>query len=297
MTSTWPSLRRSPIDVSPPAPLVAELSETGAACNAVPASLDRWVMVSTKAIEQLFRRTRADERTSGEGVVRARVREILLSEHDLFEGIEQSRMRRIAERLPMQRCHRGLSIYEPGDTAERLYILKEGRARLFRLSSDGRKLALAVVGPGTAFGEMSLLGQTMDGTFADAIDECVVCIMTREDLEHAIDENPKLAMRVIALLARRLQQAEAKVEEVAFAPISARVARALLDLANEHDDVDGFSQQELAEYIGASRESVTRTLVEFKTARLLNIGRRCVRLIDRYGLEARARERPHHDRR
>ena len=196
-------------------------------------------------------------------------------------------MHRIAERLPMQRYERGSTIYEPGTSGERLFILKEGRARLYRLSGDGRKLVLTIAQPGTTFGEMAMLGQFMAGTYAEPVDTCLVCVMTREDLEEIVSQHPPVAMRVITLLARRLQKAEQKLEQVAFQPIAARVAEALLDLANERDEVEGFSQQELAEVVGASRESVTRTLVEFKQARLVAIRRRCIRILDRSGLELR----------
>jgi hypothetical protein len=89
-------------------------------------------MLPTKRLERVFRSKLGGEARAvdAEGRLDRRVREILLREHELFEGLDESRMQHIAKRMPMQRCHRGHAIYEPGISSERLYILKEGRARL-----------------------------------------------------------------------------------------------------------------------------------------------------------------------
>lgn len=216
-----------------------------------------------------------------------RIRSALLLESDLFRGLEPEEMDQIAGRLPMATCRPGQLIYEPGATGEALFVLKAGRVRLYRITPDGRKLVLMTIGPGTVFGDMSVLGQSMVGSFAEAVESSVLCVMSRVDIESVILEHPRVALRMIQLLSRRLEDAERRLEQLAFAPVPARLARLLLEL--EHEGVvQGYSHQDLAEMIGASRETVSRALVEFKAAGWVEIDRRRVLLRDRGAIEMTA---------
>ena len=215
----------------------------------------------------------------------AELRNALLSENDLFRGIGKTEMTEIGERLPMATADRGSLIYTPGETPDALFLLKSGNVRIYRLAEDGRKLVLATVGPGTAFGEMSLLGQSMTGSFAEAIDDCTVCVMSQVDIESLMEEHPAVAVRLVQLMSSRLRQAEDQLEQLAFRSVPARLGRLLLTLGNASDEVEGHSHQELADMIGTSRETVSRALVEFKAEGLVEIERRCVRLLNRAALE------------
>ncbi len=214
---------------------------------------------------------------SPEDVDRLRAR--LLSENDLFRGMAADEMNAIAGRLPMATCKRGQLLYAPGETGEALFILKAGQVRLYRIAADGRKLVLATVGPGAVFGEMAAIGQSMTDSFAEAVDDSVVCIMSRIDIEQVMLEYPSVAVQLVRVLSGRLHEAEKRLEQFAFAPVPERVARLLLSLAHG-GEVAGYSHQELADMIGTSRETVSRAMVDLKTAGILEIDRRCIRLLD-----------------
>lgn len=216
----------------------------------------------------------------------AELRNALLSQSDLFRGLAPEEMERIGDRLPMATARRGQLIYAPGETPEALFLLKSGRVRLYRLAEDGRKLVLATFGPGTAFGEMSFLGQSMTGSFAEAVDDCTVCVMSRVDVEALIQEHPAVAIRLVELVSQRLREAEDKLEQLAFRSVPARLGRLLLSLGARDDAVDGYSHQELADMIGTSRETVSRTLVDLKNAGIVEIERRRIRIRDRAALSA-----------
>lgn len=219
----------------------------------------------------------------------ARLRARLLSENDLFRGLAAEDMAAIAGRVPMATCRRGQLLYAPGETGEALFILKAGHVRLYRLAADGRKLVLATLGPGTVFGEMAVIGQSMTDSFAESIDECVVCIMSRVDIEAVMLEHPTVAVQMLRLLSSRLHEAENKLEQMAFTPVPERVARLLLTFGRG-GEVAGYSHQELADMIGTSRETVSRALVELKTAGIVDIDRRCIRLLDIEALRGQAGE-------
>lgn len=221
------------------------------------------------------------------GAEAERLRATLLQENDLFKGLGPDEMGEIAGKLPMATCRAGQVIYEPGETGEALFILKSGQVRLYRIAPDGRKLVLATLGPGTAFGDMSVLGQSMTGSFAEAIEECTICIMSRVDIEQIILEHPRVAIRMIELLSGRLRDAENRLEQMAFAPVQTRLAKLLLDLERDAE-VAGHSHQDLAEMIGTSRETVSRALAEFKATGWVEIDRRCIRIVNREAIEGLA---------
>lgn len=217
-------------------------------------------------------------------------RTALLLEHEMFRGVDASEMEEIAGKLPMVSSRRGTVIYAPGETGEALFILKKGLIRAYRLTADGHKIVLATYPPGTAFGEMSLIGQSMTGSFAEAVEDSMICIMSRVDVEAIMVEHPVFAVRMVQLLSQRLRDAEDRIEQLAFASAPARVARLLLELASD-GVVDGFSHQDLSDMIGANRETVSRVLVKLKAAGIVAIdGRRCIRILDPAALKTRVED-------
>jgi CRP-like cAMP-binding protein len=231
-----------------------------------------------KILDRLPRRSRLKHiGVAREEIERLRAR--LLSESDLFRGVDAAEMSTIAGRFPMATCARGQLLYAPGETGEALFILKAGQVRLYRIAADGRKLVLATLGPGTVFGEMTAIGQSMTDSFAEAVDECVVCIMSRVDIEAVMLDYPAVAVEMVRLLSKRLHEAEDRLQEMAFTPVPERLARLLLSLAR-NGEVAGYSHQELADMIGTSRETVSRAMVDLKTAGIVEIDRRCIRLLD-----------------
>jgi CRP-like cAMP-binding protein len=206
---------------------------------------------------------------------------------DIFQDLSPEEIEEIDRATTMSSCRRGRILYMPEDTSEVLFLLKEGRIQLYRISPDGKKLVIATVGPGAIFGEMALIGQGMHNTFAEAVDDCVLCVMGRSDVERLLLTKPNVALRIFEALGRRLTEAEARLEEIAFKGIPARLASLLLQLAEEAggDTITGFTHQDLGEQIGTYRETTTQTLNTFKTEGLIDIGRKRITLLDREGLE------------
>jgi CRP-like cAMP-binding protein len=186
----------------------------------------------------------------------------------------------------MSTCKAGRIFYMPNDTGEVLFLLKKGRVELYRISPEGKKLVLAVLGPGAIFGEMSLVGQGMQDTFAEAVEDCVLCVMSRADVERLILTKPQIALRFVEAMGKRLSQVETQLEEVAFKSIPARLAALLLRLSHEsgNGSIVGYTHQSLGEMLGTYRETTTQTLNEFKAAGLIDIGRKRIEILNRAGL-------------
>ncbi len=210
-----------------------------------------------------------------------------LSMIDIFRDLSPQDMAEMDRQTTMSTCQAGRIFYMPNDTGEVLFLLKKGRVQLYRISPDGKKLTIAMLGPGAIFGEMSLVGQGMQDTFAEAMEDCVLCVMSRTDVERLILTKPQVALRFVEAMGRRLSQVEKQLEDIAFKSIPARLAGLLLRLSRESRDgsVVGFTHQTLGEMLGTYRETTTQILNEFKAAGLIDIGRKRIDILDRAGLE------------
>jgi CRP/FNR family cyclic AMP-dependent transcriptional regulator len=197
-----------------------------------------------------------------------------LSHTDVFQDFSPEELEEVDRVTAMTTCQRGKVFYTPGETGEVLFILKRGRVNVYRITADGRKLVTNTVEAGTVFGEMSLMGQGMYDSFAEAAEECTLCVMSRADVERLLASEPKLAIRVIEVMARKLREAEARVETVAFKSVPARLAATILQLHEGGEgEITGLSHQNLADMVGTYRETATRILNEFRAEGLISLGR------------------------
>lgn len=211
-----------------------------------------------------------------------------LSNIDIFQDLSESELAEMDRQLTMSSCEPGKLFYMPEDSGEVLFLLKKGRVQLYRISPNGKKLVVSTLGPGSIFGEMSLVGQGMHNTFAESVDECLLCVMSRTDVERLMREKPQVAFRFVEALGDRVTKLESSLEEIAFKSIPARLASLLLRLADDQGDgreVAGYTHQDLGEMLGTYRETITQTLNDFKAEGLVDISRKRVVLIDRKSLE------------
>ena len=210
---------------------------------------------------------------------------------DIFQDLSKEEMREMDRTTTMSTCRRGKIFYQPQDTSEVLFILKKGRVQLYRLSPEGKKLIVATIGACTIFGEMAIIGQGMHNTFAEAAEDCLLCVMSRHDVERLILGKPRVALRIMELMADRLSRIESQLEDMAFKSIPTRLALLLLRLREDQgDSIYGYTHQDLAEAIGTYRETTTQTLNEFKANNLIEIGRKRIDILDPAGLKIIAKD-------
>jgi CRP-like cAMP-binding protein len=211
-----------------------------------------------------------------------------LSTIDVFQSLSKAEMAEMNQTTTMSTCQCGKIFYQPEDTNEVLFILKKGRVQIYRLSPEGKRLVVATIGPGTVFGEMGIIGQGMQNSFAEAIEDCILCAMNRHDVERLILSKPTVALHFMQVMASRLSKAEAQLEDLAFKSIPGRLADLLLRLRDEegNDSIHGYTHQDLAEAVGTYRETATQILNDFKARQLIEIGRKRIDILDAPGLAA-----------
>lgn len=205
-----------------------------------------------------------------------------LSDVDLFRDLSERDIAELDRMTTITNVTRGRVFYQPEDVSEVLFLIKQGRVQLYRISPEGKKLVIATLGPGTLFGEMALLGQQMHNAFAEALDDCLILVMSRADLERLILSKPSVGLRMLEITGRRLNDAETRLEDMAFKGIPARLASLLLRLAAERgsNDIVGLTHQDLAETIGTYRETATQVLNDLKAQGLIEIGRKRINLVN-----------------
>lgn len=211
-----------------------------------------------------------------------------LCEADIFAPLTAAEQQWLMESTAMVTCERGRVFYTPDEPGEVVFILKRGKVQLYRLTADGRKLVVAMLGPRTVFGEMGLIGQHMYGCYAEAAEDSLICILSRSDLKALVQRNPEVGLLMLAELERRLHEREAELEALAFRSVPARLAALLLHEADGDGVVAGYSHQDLAERLGTYRETVSQVLGRFRNERLVAVEPKRIRLLNPDGLRAYA---------
>lgn len=191
----------------------------------------------------------------------------------------------VTERLPRHTYKTGETIYPTGRNEPSLFLVKSGSVRIFRPSSSGRSYDVKVVEPGTIFGEMPLLGQSMLGSHAEAAEKTEIIFISSVDIEMIAAASPTIALNIVRQLGPRLVEAERQHEQAAFQPVTARIASLLMKLADQSNQVVGLTHQDMADMLGVYRETVTNALAELKHDRLIKIGRKRITLINPEGLQ------------
>lgn len=181
----------------------------------------------------------------------------------------------------------GEVLFTQGDPGDAFYVIERGDIEISVHSSDGRKLALDVHRDGEVFGEIALFGGNRTAS-ATALTDCTLRRIRRSDVLSALRRDPDLALDFIDVLCARLRTVSAKVEERAFLPVPARLASRLLYLDGKIARPDGtlmVSQADLADFVGATRESTAKTLARWRARNWIALSRGSVRILDRDALE------------
>jgi CRP-like cAMP-binding protein len=185
---------------------------------------------------------------------------------------------------------RGDIIYTPAQSADVVLLLSSGQVGLQLSSDEGRALTLRVIEPGQLFGQIALAEGGDYDTFAEALTPVTVYSIQRAELLLMIERDPSLGLALLEDLGRHRQAVSHLFDEVAFKSVPARLATLLLDMAQSQGSaqpsrVPRRSHRQLAEMINAYRETVTKVINQFRAARLLEIDRSFITLVNLRGLE------------
>jgi CRP/FNR family cyclic AMP-dependent transcriptional regulator len=211
-----------------------------------------------------------------------RIKLRFLRKVDVFQDLSEEELKEVGRMVTMTTCPAGKIFYTPDQTGEVLFILKKGRVQVYRMSEEGRKLVIGAIEAGSIFGEMTLVGQGMYDAFAETIEESLICVMNRHDLERILLAKPRVAIRIMEVLATRLRETEETLEHAMFGSVQNRLASLLLRMHRKHpsDLSIDTTHEALAEQLGVYRETVTAALSHLRRDGLISIGHKQIQLLD-----------------
>lgn len=192
---------------------------------------------------------------------------------------------------------RGEKLFNQGDLGDSVYLVIAGKVKLTRTSLDGRESLVSVRGPGDMFGELAMFDPTFRTSTAIAITDARLAEIAHSDLRAVLATRPPVALLLLKALAQRLRRITEANTNLIFTDVPGRVAKALLELADKfgtatpegiqvtHD----LTQEELAQLVGASRETVNKALADFATRGWIQLAAKSVLLLDPDRLRRRAR--------
>jgi CRP/FNR family transcriptional regulator, cyclic AMP receptor protein len=187
---------------------------------------------------------------------------------DLFRAMSGPEIEAVLARAAVRHVSRGETVLHRGDPSTGLIVILQGRLRISLVSPEGGEMALGVLGPGEILGEISLLDGRERSADVFTMEPCALLVVERTHILDLLRRDADLCLRLMAVLCKRLRQANETLEDIALLDMPARIARVLQRLAREFGapTKEGIrigaklSQKDIAMLVGASREKVNREL-------------------------------------
>lgn len=209
----------------------------------------------------------------------------------LFSELSQADFQRVLD-VARERTHPKNSVIlfedDPGDA---LYVVCGGQVKVVLIGEDGREVILSVLGEGEFFGEMALIDDEPRSAHVIAMEDSTLVVLRREDFQNILMQVPAIALALLKELSRRLRRVDEKVGSLVLLDVNGRVAQLLLELADEEGGeriTRRLTHHTIAQMIGSSRETVSRTMRDLVDKGLIHISRKDITIKDRAALEAAA---------
>ena len=187
---------------------------------------------------------------------------------NLFDGMTDAEVASVSSELRMRHCPQATTVLD-GST-ERVYLVKEGRVRLYQVSPQGHEFTTAVLGPGQLFGLGSLFGRSSEATHAEPIQDTYICDVGAQDFLQMLAKHPLLMARVMMAMAKQIVHLQDTLESVVSQPVAGRLATLVISMSEQAEKtsegvlLQPTSHEDMGKMIGATRESVSRTLSDWR---------------------------------
>jgi CRP/FNR family cyclic AMP-dependent transcriptional regulator len=215
----------------------------------------------------------------------------------LFTALDDAAATTLRESMTQVKVTKGHTLFKEGDAGDRLFVVVEGKLKLGTSSGDGRENLLSILGPGDMFGELSLFDPGPRTATATAVTDSRVLALANDQVIGWVTAHPQVSLQLLKRLARRLRRTNEVLADLVFADVPGRVAKAIMDLGERFGTkkADGLhvnhelTQEELAQLVGASRETVNKALADFAGRGWVRLEPRAVVVLDYERLSKRGR--------
>jgi len=221
----------------------------------------------------------------------------VLARSGIFQGVDPEASEVLAKDMEIIDVRKGDVVFNEGEPGDSLYIVLSGKIKLGRRAADGRQNLIALMGPSDMLGELSLFDPGPRTATATAVTDTRVARLRKQALRPWLTNRPEIAEQLLRVLARRLRRTNDALADLIFTDVPGRVAENLLQMAGRFGSRDGgvlrvthdLTQEELAQLVGASRETVNKALADFAQRGWLRIEAKAVVILDIDRLHNRSR--------
>lgn len=220
----------------------------------------------------------------GTGIARS----TLLASNELFRHLSPNQLSGIARYTRLEKFSHNQPIFRQHDSGSTMMAVISGLVRISRLSMSSKEVVFSILTPGTFFGEIALLDGGVRSADATAMGDTELIVLDRRDFMPFLEHNPAVAIGMLEVLCQRIRRTDEQVEDSLFLLREARLAKMLLQLADQfgRETPDGvcielpLSQRELGNFVGLTRESINKQLVEWREAGLIGISGKLITIHD-----------------
>ena len=214
--------------------------------------------------------------------------EAVVRKAPIFSGLDESAAASLRSSMSLVKLRKGQSLFKEGDDGDHLFIVSNGKVKLGTKSPDGRENLLMILGPGDMFGDLSLFDSGPRTATATAVTDTKLLSLGQDKVIPWVKEHPEVSLHLLARLASRLRRTNEVVGDLVFSDVPGRVAKALIDLGVKFGEKreeglfvnHDLTQEELAQLVGASRETVNKALADFAQRGWLRLEARSVMILD-----------------
>ena len=210
----------------------------------------------------------------------------------LFSGLSEADLAAFAELTRERSYPKGSVIVFEDDPGDALFLVAAGQVKVVLIAEDGREVILSVLGEGSFFGEMAVIDDEPRSAHVIAMEDSSLLVLRREDFHARLRHSPEVAISLLKEISRRLRRADEKIGGLVLLDVPGRIARLLVDLSDQGGTTTidkPLTHQTIAQMIGSSRETVSRTMRNLVERGIIQVTRKEITLRDRRSLMLAAR--------
>jgi CRP/FNR family transcriptional regulator len=212
-----------------------------------------------------------------------------LSQADLFKGLTVEQLDAIARIVSDREYKKGQLVFSEDDEGVGFYLVITGRVKVYKLSPEGKEQIMHIFGPGQPFAEVPVFEGSRYPANAETMDKTRLFFFPKKDFIALINQNPSLAMNMLASLSQRLKQFSHMIESLSLKEVPGRLASYLLYLSDRNGSIDEFkldiAKSQLASLLGTIPETLSRIFAKMDSRELIRVSGPKVTILDRSGLE------------
>lgn len=220
--------------------------------------------------------------------------QLCASKVPIFENLNNEELLEIVKNINHKEYSKGDVIFTEGNISNTLYFINEGRIKLYKYTKDGKEQILHILSEGEFFGELELIKPSKYRFNAKSIVDAKICTLSKDEMKSIIMRDPEIGIKVLEAIGERLSKIESLVQNLATNDVDSRMAYLLMDLMEKYgENIENsisvklqLSREDMANYIGVTRETISRKLKKFEDEKLIKIvGTKNIIILDEEGLK------------